>query len=212
LIEFKDVTIERGDERLFENISFRLAPGHKAVIVGKSGSGKTSLLLAIMGIFPSVDGTIYFDGKPVEHERLQEVRQKIAFISQEPLLGADIVQDALMLPFKFKANRDAKPEGQEVEKVLGKLKLLPSILQKRSSKISAGQKQRIAIARALLLRKQTFLVDEATSALDLESKTAVANLLLEDNFTVLSVSHDDFWIERCSSVYKVVEKKLRKER
>ena len=92
MIEFEDITIKRGNEQLFKGIDFRIETGEKAVIVGRSGSGKTSLLLAIMGIFTPESGTIYFDGKAVDCNRLQQVRQKIAFISQEPLLGADIVR------------------------------------------------------------------------------------------------------------------------
>lgn len=211
MIAFDNITLERGNEILLENISFRIDSGFRAVIVGPSGSGKTSVLLAVMGIFSPAEGSIYFDGNQVDFDHLQEVRQKIAFISQEPVLGADTVHNALLLPFTFKANKKQKPTRQQIEWVLDKLKLSPAILRKRGTKISAGQKQRIAIARALLLNKQTFLVDEATSALDLESKTAVADLLLDSSFTVLSVSHDDFWVERCDTVYKLVNKELRKE-
>jgi putative ABC transport system ATP-binding protein len=92
--------------------------------------------------------------------------------------------------------------------VLKQLQLDPVIVDKESKKISAGEKQRIAIARALLMNKSVFLVDEATSALDSKSKAAVADVLMDDQFTLLSVSHDDYWIGRCEIVFEMKDRNL----
>lgn len=211
LIELDNLTLERGSKLLFERIDLAVHEGDKTVIVGPSGSGKTSILMAIMGTFAPIAGRIIYNGKAVASKNIEAVRSAIAFISQEPVLGAKRVEDALLLPFGFRSNRATKPSSEEIAATLQRLHLSPSIIGKPSLKISAGEKQRIAIARALLLGKRVFLVDEATSALDPESKAAVAEILEEPDYTILSVSHDQYWIDRCTRVLRVDNRRLREE-
>ena len=139
------------------------------------------------------------------------IRKSIAFIGQEPVLGADRVRDALLLPFTYKAHRHLLPDLQTVTKYLQTLHLSSDILDKPCARISGGEKQRIAIARALLLDKTIFLTDEITSALDPESKAAVMQELFESDITLLSVSHDSDWIERCSRVITMKDAQLKEE-
>jgi len=208
MIRLENLAIERGGKTLFRGIDLHLAAGEKAVITGPSGCGKTSVLMAVMGIFAPAAGRITVDGLEVEPGSIAAVRRRIAFISQEPILGTENVDEALNLPFNFKANRDAKPARKDIDSVLERLRLDRSTIGKASKKISAGEKQRIAIARALLLGKSIFLVDEATSALDPESKDAVLEILFDSSFTILSVSHDRHWIDRCRKVLRAEDSKI----
>ncbi len=208
MIELIDIHIERGGSLILENVCIQIDTGVKSVVTGPSGSGKTSLLLAVMGVFQPTHGRVLVDGKAVLPDSVGSVRKSIAFITQEPVLGAERVSDALLLPFSFKSNRQSSPSKERIDEVLGQLHLGPEILAKPSSKISAGEKQRIAIARALLLDKDIFLVDEATSALDQESKAAVIGMLTQPRFTVLSVSHDRAWIDRCQKEFRVANRSL----
>lgn len=202
MIAFENLTIERGGRTLFQGVDLDIAKGEKAVITGPSGCGKTSLLMAVMGIFAPAAGRIKVDGLVVEPGSIADVRRRIAFISQEPILGAESVDEALNLPFSFKANRAAKPARKDIDSVVERLRLDRATIGKASSRISAGEKQRIAIARALLLGKQIFLIDEATSALDPQSKDAVVEILFDRQFTILSVSHDRDWIDRCGKLLR----------
>ena len=81
--------------------------------------------------------------------------------------------------------------------------LTTDILKQECSTISGGEKQRIAIARSLLLGKKLYLLDEVTSALDSESKNAVFNVFSDPILTVLSVTHDQEWLDRCDIIFKL---------
>lgn len=108
-----------------------------------------------------------------------------------------------MLPFQFKAHRQQMPMENQLIDVLHRLQLPADILNAKSSRISGGEKQRIALARGLLLDKTVYLLDEVTSALDSESKQAVFDVFSDPELTVLSVTHDSDWIERSDSVFEL---------
>jgi len=203
LIEFDQVTVQRGGKLILDRISFEIKAGSKVAIQGRSGAGKTSILLALTGVLIPDAGTIRFNGQPVDHRTVTCVRTAVGFIGQEPVMGAETVRGALLLPFQFRANRERMPAEGDILETLSRLALDPDILGRHTSVISGGEKQRVAIARALLLHKTVLLADEVTSALDDESKRAVIKILDTPGLTILSVSHDRKWISRCDQLLKV---------
>ena len=203
MIQLENVTIATGDKTIIQNASLSVDAGQKAALFGKSGSGKSTILLSLMGARPPVSGTIRLNGLVVSPSTIREVRQKVSYISQEPVLGTQLVREALLLPFTFRARTAPCPSDEEVTEILEKLQLPISILDSEVSVISGGEKQRIAIARELLQKKDIFILDEVTSALDRESKSAVMRLFRNSGFTVLSVSHDPDWMAVCDTYYHV---------
>jgi putative ABC transport system ATP-binding protein len=161
-----------------------------------------------MGVYPPCEGEILFNETPVDSKTIGQVRTALSYIAQEPLLGTETVEEALYLPFTFKANRDRKPDRKTVIQTLHTLQLDEDILMADSSTLSGGEKQRITIARALLLGKEVFILDEVTSALDPESKQAVLSLFSDDAFTILSVSHDPDWFTICDTIIDVGDGKI----
>jgi putative ABC transport system ATP-binding protein len=127
------------------------------------------------------------------------------------MLGAESVRDALLLPFQFKSHREIIPTEAQLIEVLQRLQLPATILNQESSRISGGEKQRIALARGLLLGKKLYLLDEVTSALDSESKQAVLDVFSDPDLTVLSVSHDNQWLDHCSIVFELDSGRLNPE-
>jgi putative ABC transport system ATP-binding protein len=119
------------------------------------------------------------------------------------VLGAENVKDALLLPFQFKAHREHQPTQQQLIDVLQRLQLPADILNQDSSRISGGEKQRIALARGLLLGKKVYLLDEVTSALDADSKQAVFDVFSDPELTVLSVAHDPEWLQCCAIIFEL---------
>ncbi|MFZ7126232.1 MAG: ABC transporter ATP-binding protein [Desulfobacterales bacterium] len=199
-IRFDSVHLKFGDRIVLENLSFSVAKGEKVVIRGESGSGKTSLLKGIAGAVNFFRGTVEVNGVLLSPATVQEIRKSIAYIGQEPVLGANRVRDALLLPFTFKSHRHHLPDDKQIHGLLKSLRLKPSILGQTADDLSGGEKQRIAVARAVLLKKTIYLADEITSALDPVNKDAVMDLLLDREHTVVSISHDPDWIARCDRV------------
>jgi len=184
MIRFDTVTVEYDGRPIIRDISFHIPKGDAAVIHGRSGSGKTTILTTIVGMHVPSAGTVFFNGRAVDSTTISEVRRSVAFIGQEPVLGAQRIREALLLPFTYRANRNATPEETMIGEILHKLRLEDDILDRETAVVSGGEKQRVAIARALLLGKKVFLLDEVTSALDAESKQAVIRLFREEGHTI----------------------------
>ena len=193
---------KRQDRLILDSVSFEIAQGDKAVFFGPSGSGKTTILMCLIGGVVPTAGTVRFDGEVLTAQTLPHLRQTVAFIGQEPVLGATGVREALLLPFSFRANRDRMPSEERVRQVLESLLLPPDILDKQTTVISGGEKQRLALARALLLEKTVFVLDEVTSALDPQSRRAVMALFRHPELTLISVSHDPEWLALCTSFFQ----------
>ena len=208
MILFKNITLQAHQQILLDATTLHIANGEKIVVRGASGCGKSSLLKAAIGMLPLAGGRIEIKGCALSVKTIAEIRGRIAFIGQEPILGAERVKEALLLPFSFKAHRHNRPEKGQIIELLKRLHLSEAILEKPTAQISGGEKQRIAIARALLLNKTIFLADEITSALDPDSRTAVIHELFQPEITLLSVSHDAEWIAQAERIVALKERKL----
>lgn len=208
MIKFETITLKMRQQLLLDAANLRIHEGDKVVVRGPSGCGKSSLLKCSVGAVSLAGGSVHVDGHTLSPETVGDIRSRIAFIGQEPVLGADEVLEAIMLPFHFKTHAHNKPEQKQIRQVLDRLQLADAILKKPCKYISGGEKQRIVILRAILLRKTIFLADEVTSALDPESKTCVMNELFRPGITLLSVSHDPEWIESCERLIAIQDKKL----
>jgi putative ABC transport system ATP-binding protein len=203
MIGFENIQLRIHGDTLLDGAGLRVSSDDKVVVRGPSGCGKSSLLKCAVGVLPISEGSIHIDGLILGAETVGAIRARIAFIGQEPMLGADRVREAILLPFTYRAHHGNRPTEEEILRLLERLHLSPDILGKSCKRISGGEKQRIAIVRALLLGKTIFLADEATSALDPDSKRAVMAELFQPGTTLLSVSHDPDWIETCSRVVEI---------
>lgn len=211
IIRFEQVSVRTRSKNILSNVSFELRAGEKAVFEGRSGAGKSSLLKTLLGLHRPSEGRVLFRGRPLDRNVAAEIRACSAYIGQEPVLGAETVREALYLPFRFRAHRGHEPSEAAMMETLARLQLPAVILDQPCSSVSGGEKQRIALARALLLRKTLYLLDEVTSALDTDSRNAVFALFGAPGFTVLSVAHDPVWIARCDVAFRLEEGRLVRE-
>ncbi len=205
MITFDSVTVTAGNNTIIHDVTLEVHAGQKTALFGKSGSGKSTILLTLMGARVPSSGIIRFKGFTVNSRTVGTLRREVSYIGQEPVLGSGTTRETLLLPFTFKAQSAPRPGREHISRVLDSLDLPLSILEKDVSVISGGEKQRVAIARELLQKKEVFILDEVTSALDRASKKAVLKLFSHNPFTVLSVSHDPDWLAMCDSFYHVKE-------
>lgn len=178
--------------------------GESVCVCGDSGSGKTSLLKAVLGFVPISEGVIKVDGVEMTPRNADFVRRKIAWIPQELALPSEWVSDMVRMPFELKANRET---GFSMERLLDNFALLgleEELYHKRVHEVSGGQRQRIMLAVTEVLNKSILIVDEPTSALDPSSCDRVIDFfrsLCGKGMTVLAVSHDKQFAAGCMASF-----------
>lgn len=210
MIEINNASITYGAETLFKGLSFGVEKGGMTCITGESGTGKTSLLNAVMGFVPLRQGQIKVDGIEVSSSTIDRVRNRIAWVPQELALPAEWVSEMVSIPFELKQNRrkclpkDKNcPLKERLMQVFALLGLEQELYDKRVNEISGGQRQRIMLAVASLLDKEVLIADEPTSALDPASVDRVIRFfhqLQQKGTTILTVSHDQRYIASCDTI------------
>ena len=192
---FDDVSFSFGPDRpTLRQISFHLRPGAMVAIVGPSGAGKSAILRLILRFFEPDAGTIRLDGTVLASLGLAELRGQIALVGQDTILLNDTIGGNIALG-DAQADRSKIEQAAAAAQLGGLLAQLPAGLDtpvgERGLKLSGGEKQRIALARAVLRRGRLIVFDEATAALDAETEQAVWRAMLElaRGATTLVVTH-----------------------
>jgi len=187
----EDLELRPGDSSLFTGLNLSLDAGEKVVLTAPSGFGKSTLLRCLLGFVPIVSGTIHIFGSLLTPRLAWQLRTRMAYVDQEPDLGENSVDRFLAQPFSYKMNKHLRPDADRIRALMSQLHLPHSLLSKKATTLSGGEKQRVALIGALLLNRDLLLMDEPTSALDQETAGAVAQLLITmKGLTVLAISHD----------------------
>ncbi|MHC4950174.1 MAG: ABC transporter ATP-binding protein, partial [Planctomycetota bacterium] len=150
-ISVDNLSIKYDGRALFEDVSFDVRTGQRYCINGPSGCGKSSLLRAMLGFVRPQQGEIYIGDTSVNQDTVWQLRHKIAYVTQEPDLGQQVVLDRIRRPFDYKANAHLKWNQQAVDEWFDRFKLPRKLLSKQNTELSGGEKHRIAIIIALLL-------------------------------------------------------------
>ncbi len=185
-----------GTAALFRDVDLVIEPGDFAVIRGPSGSGKSSMLRLLNRLSEPSGGRVLIDGQPAVDMDVTVLRRRIGYVQQTPVMIAGSVRDNLQLPFRYAAAAGVKAPDDGVLKRLLRTYLLPTVdLDSDASALSVGQRQRIALIRALLVEPEILLCDEPTSALDPESRNVVEGELVRRNrehgTSIVLVTHLD---------------------
>jgi ATP-binding cassette subfamily B protein len=196
-IAFRDVSFSyplRPETSALDRVSFQVAPGERVALVGPSGAGKTTIFALLLRFYDPDRGKVEVDGVPVNEAELAELRSRFALVPQETALFADTVA-ANIAYGALEASRSEIEAAARAAFAHDFITALPqgydTMLGERGVTLSAGQRQRIAIARALLRNAPILLLDEATSALDAESETLVQKALdkIMEGRTTLVIAH-----------------------
>ena len=205
-IEFKDITFSYNKDRVVLNkISLKLAKGKVLAIVGMSGAGKSTFVSLLPRFYDTDKGAILIDGKDIRDFSIDSLRQHIGIVSQETILFNDTVRNNIAF---------GKPDAK-IENIINAAKAanahnfineMPgrydTFIGDRGIKLSGGEKQRIAIARALFKDPPILVLDEATSQLDTESEKLVQEAInrLMANRTVFVIAHRLSTVEHADNI------------
>jgi len=194
-ITFSDVSFGyENDEVSINKVSFHLNHGEKIAIVGKSGAGKSTLVDLILGFYGPNNGIIKIGSTDISSILPMDLKNHIAFISQDVFLFDDTIEENIRDGFSNASKEEINiaVRSAQVDNFIADLPLgLQTIVGSNGSNLSGGQKQRVAIARGLLKKASIYIFDEATSALDVENEREIMTALLKtlESETVIFITH-----------------------
>jgi ABC-type iron transport system FetAB ATPase subunit len=205
-VQLNKLNVAFDGQPVLKDLSLSVHHGDKVTLTGPSGSGKSTVLRCILGLVMPDSGTITIFGEPVTRHNIWQKRRDIAYVAQEPDLGTGSVKEVIETPFFFRANAGLRDNLARLPEIMERFNLPQPLLEKQITRLSGGEKQRIALVIAILLDRPIVLLDEASSALDTKNKQAVTEYFRQaDSTTVLSVAHDTEWLEFATRVVDMKE-------
>ncbi|MCR9182354.1 MAG: ABC transporter ATP-binding protein/permease [Flavobacteriaceae bacterium] len=195
-ITFKNVTFTYPDTNItaLKDISFNINSGETLVILGHTGSGKSTILELIGRLYDVTKGEILIDDKPIETINLTDLRRAIGYVPQDAFLFSDSIKNNIRFGKEEATDEEvilAAKLASVHKNIMGFTKKYDTVLGERGITLSGGQKQRVSIARALIKDPNIYLFDDCLSAVDTETEEKILNNLqkLSKNKTAIVVSH-----------------------
>jgi ATP-binding cassette, subfamily B, bacterial len=207
-LSFKNVCFAFSDENILSKISFVARNGSINFLIGKSGAGKTTTIKLALKLLPMKSGEIIYNGTSLKNIKSSDLYEIVSFVPQEPILLNDTIRNNILM--------DREDTDGWLAHIINKSGLsdlinrlpqgLDTVCGERGLRMSGGERQRIAIARALF-RKPVFLfLDEASSALDLETEIDILSTMrkLSEEITIIAITHRTNTITDLDQVIEVV--------
>lgn len=197
------------EEKAINNISFQIPQGKTVALVGRSGSGKSTIATLLTRFYDVDEGAITLDGVNIQDYKLTSLREQCSVVSQQVHLFNDTIANNIAYAATDKYSREqiiAAAKAAHAMEFIEKMENgLDTLIGENGASLSGGQRQRLAIARALLRNSPVLVLDEATSALDTESERAIQSALaeLQKDKTVLVIAHRLSTIENADEILVV---------
>ena len=206
-IEFKDLSFSYPgcDYTALHNVSFKINAGENVGIIGKTGSGKTTLVDLILRTYNVPDGTLFIDGKDVNGMPIAAVRRHAAYVPQDNFLFSDTIENNISFATDG-GDHDMVVEAAKLSDVHGNIEEFAeqygTMLGERGVTVSGGQKQRISIARALMKNAPILILDDSVSAVDVKTEKAILENLrrIRQGKTTILIAHRITTIEKMDKI------------
>ncbi len=214
-IEFRDLTFRYPDGELdaLKNISFTIKAGENVGLVGKTGSGKTTLVDLILRTYNVPDGKLFIDGQDVNEVRIRDLRESCAYVPQDNFLFSDTIENNIAFGVRGH-NMASISNAARLADVHSNIKEFQqgygTILGERGVTVSGGQKQRISIARALMKDAPILILDDSVSAVDTKTETTILENLraTRQGKTTILIAHRISTIEKMDKILFIDDGRL----
>ena len=214
-IEFKNLTFTHpgADYAALDGVSFKISSGENVGIVGKTGSGKTTVVDLILRTYNVPDGTVFVDGRDVNSISIRSLRASCAYVPQDNFLFSDTIENNIA----FAADEPSHDKVVSVAKmsdvhdnIAGFAEGYYTVLGERGVTVSGGQKQRISIARALMKNASILILDDSVSAVDTETERTIIKNLREyrQGKTTILIAHRISTVEKMDKIIFIDDGKI----
>ncbi|NLC03111.1 MAG: ABC transporter ATP-binding protein [Tissierellia bacterium] len=196
-IEFDNVSFKypNTDFYALNDINFRVKIGETLALVGRTGSGKTTIVSLLLRLYDISEGTIYLDGVNIKDISLNQLRESIAYVPQDDFLFSQTLAENISFGIEGELSEEkiikASKDAEIYDNIMDFPKKFETVLGERGVTLSGGQKQRSSIARALIKQSPILILDDSLSAVDTETEEKILNNLknMENNPTTIIISH-----------------------
>jgi len=207
-LRFRNVefTFDGSERNIIDNVSFGIKAGQTVALVGRVGSGKSWLINMIPRLVDPTEGEILLDDHNLREYRLEDLRRIIGYVPQEPVLFSDTVRNNILFG-RENVSDELVDWAVEISQLKGEIETFPKGIETpigtRGMSISGGQKQRLALARALVGKPRILILDDCTSALDSRTEAALWDRLHEvmPDMTAILVTHRADTLEQADMIY-----------
>ena len=198
--------------KILENVNFSINAGEKIALIGKTGSGKTTIINLILGFYKIDSGNIMFDNKNIEDLSLESIRKNISFIQQSPYIFEDTIKKNIMV------NNDNNISDKEIVDILkttglyDKVSTLKNgIYEKINNKsLSKGEIQLLAFARAIAKETSIYIFDEPTSNIDGDNEKKIRKIIdkLSKKCTIIIIAHKTDTIKNVDRIFEISNNRI----
>lgn len=215
-IEIKNLSFSFGKKEALKNLSCTFDSGKKTAIVGRNGSGKSTIFSLLLRLYDCPSGTIFIDENDIRDYSTKSIRDNISYITQEPILFQDTISNNI----KYSVTNAT---DEEISKVIERAQLTEFVSEQpqkkdtnigdRGARLSGGEKQKISIARALLKNAPLLLMDEATSSLDPKSEKEIQESINDSfsNKTCIFIAHRLSTVKHADKIIVIDKGKVAEE-
>ena len=195
-IAFHDVVFTYDDTNItaLKNVSFEIEPGQTLAILGKTGSGKSTIAELISRMYDIAEGKVFIDNTPIANLNLDNLREQIGYVPQDPFLFSDTIENNIKFGKEDATLEDIEQAAKNAvvhDNIVEFAKGYDTILGERGVTLSGGQKQRVSIARAIIKNPKILIFDDCLSAVDTETEERILSNLekVSTNKTTIIISH-----------------------
>jgi len=217
-IEFKDVTFtyEDTDITALHNVSFKIKQGQTLAILGRTGSGKSTIAALVARLYDASEGKILIDDRPIKDINLDSLRESIGFVPQDAFLFSDTIKDNIMIGNQEATDLQVEQAAKSAyiyHNIVDFSEQFDTLVGERGVTLSGGQKQRISIARALISNPEILIFDDCLSAVDTETEEVILQNLKEatKGKTTIIISHRASSVKNADQIIVLEEGKIIEE-